>query len=306
MKSNCLKIGDPDKAGNREYTFMVTVDRRPVVYQVTARSTDEAQERLRGYVQADAVAVQELGAGGGIATLIVIGTITYGVYVIAKHIKRLIPAHSAKRPSLGGEGISGSGDGVKPKAAAAGRGYKPPTNTRARAQAKAAPARAANPAQARAANPAQARAANPARRAPIVNGATDGAPDDDEAAVSPRATPFRRASPTWRPVNYNGAQGQLAGGDPTTSLRVLVFSDAPVDPFLSLVRPSSYDSARSRFSDAIVVMSFPAADGSKMRPAPDSLEVMVGDANAARGFDIIAPTVEQALEQVRTRLAAHL
>lgn len=294
MRSNCVAIGDADAAGNREFTFKVQVNRQPLLYQVTAHSEDEAKDRLRTYVEGDAMAVQQqLGAVGGVASIVIVGAVAYGVYLIAQHVKRLIPH---KRPKT--IGSVKAAPAAKTGAARAGA-FRSGTSGATRSGAGVRTA-ATSSAPRAASSP---RAATTRRT--VVNGGTDGAPEDEAQS----ARPFARKSATWRPIQYNGFQGQLgavAGVDPTKAIQVMVFSDTPVEPLLSLARAGSYDSATSRLSSAIVVMSFPAAVGSQMRPTPDALEIMIGDEAQSRAFDLRAPTVEAALDAVKAKLAEHL
>lgn len=284
MKMQMLKVGEPDKEGEREYTFQVLVNRQPVIYQVRARHEHDASDRLSRYVEGDAAVLQELGAGETGATIVLLGAVAAGAYVVYKHLKS---AKSKPKP----------GQGAKVKAP---RGL-----------------------------------INNGTEVAAADDDTDGAPDDGvtmqtarsskspftvtasaaRSGMAPRSFSRRSAQvaageivdtpvTNWRPLAYHGAQGQIAGGDPTKSLRIVVFSDGSADQFLTLARPSSYDAARGQLRDAITVLAFPAAAADSVR-SPDSVEVMIGG-SPTRDFDVTAATPEQALSSVRTLIARYL
>lgn len=95
--------------------------------------------------------------------------------------------------------------------------------------------------------------------------------------------------------------GKIAGGDPTAAIRIVVYSDSPVDALLPLVRQSSYDPVASKLRDPIVVMWFPSS-AAEMRAA-DAMEVMIGESKFDRQFDVQTATAEQALIAVQELLA---
>lgn len=326
MKTKCLQAGEPDSDGLRSYTFQVPVNSELIMYQVRARTEQDAQDKLRGYVESDSENLQQLGAAGAAVSFVVIGAIVYGVYLVAREIAKLIPSPKTPAPKRNPK-LGDLLGGIK---AATGKATGKPTMSAARPAARAASARPASAtasSRSAAAMPrsaATSAAPRPAasagtpkpplrsvvpRRAPVVNGDTDGAPDDDDVRVaapgaaqaSPARGPGALRNPSWRAIQYKGVDGKIAGGDPTAAIRIVVYSDAPVDALLPLVRQSSYDPATSKLRDPIVVMAFPAA-AAEMR-ASDAMEVMIGESKLERPFDVKAATVEEALTSIRVLLA---
>lgn len=296
MKMSMLKVGEPDKDGEREYTFSVLVNRQPVVYQVRARHEHDASDRLSRYVEGDAASLQELGAGETGATLVLLGAVAAGAYVIYKHLKVkkapiMRPGQVKARPLVnnGAEvaatdtGDAGDTDG-SPDAgftAQAARSNQSPFSVTATA------ARS---------SPTAARSGSTFARRSFSRGAVRGNVASGEI-VDAQVT-------SWRPLVYHGATGKLAGDDPTKALKIVVFSDLPADQFLTLARSSSFDAARGTLRDAIAVLAFPAAAAATVR-SPGAVEVMIGG-TPTREFDVTAATADEALSSVRSLLAPYL
>jgi hypothetical protein len=293
-----LKVGEPDKEGEREYTFSVYVNRTPVIYQVRARHEHDASDRLSRYVEGDAASLQELGAGETGATIVLLGAVAAGAYLVYKHFRLKPKSPSAKQAGKGK---------IRPPLVNNGTEVAPAESETETSDADGAPdggftVQAARPAKAPFTVTATAARSNAtagrtfARRGTFVRGARGVTATSGEIVDVPVTA--------WRPLSYHGAEGRLAGDDPTKSLKIVVFSDLPADPFLSLVRSSSYDAARARLLDAITVLAFPAAAAATVR-SPGAVEVWIG-ASPTREFDVTAATADEAVSSVRSLLARYL
>ncbi len=286
-----LKVGEPDKDGEREYTFSVLVNRQPVVYQVRARHEHDASDRLSRYVEGDAAALQELGAGEAGATLVLMGAVAAGAYVIYKHLKRKPKSPVARPGQMKARPLVNNGAEVAPADTSdTGDTDGSPEDTNFTVQAVRSSPFTVTPATARTAAAPRSNSTF-ARRSFTRSAVRSGAPSD--AMVS-----------SWRPLAYHGAQGKLAGDDPTKALKIVVFSDLPADQFLTLPRSSSYDAARGTLRDAIAVLAFPLAAADTVR-SPGAVEVMIGG-TPTREFDVTAATADEALSSVRGLLAPYL
>lgn len=288
-----LKVGEPDKDGEREYTFSVLVNRQPVVYQVRARHEHDASDRLSRYVEGDAAALQELGAGEAGATLVLMGAVAAGAYVIYKHLKRKPKAPIARPGQMKARPLVNNGTEVAPADASDTSdtdGTPEDTNFTMQAARSSSSPFTVTAATARSGAASRSNSTF-ARRSFTRSTARSGAVSD--APVS-----------SWRPLAYHGAQGKLAGDDPTKALKIVVFSDLPADQFLTLPRSSSYDAARGILRDAIAVMTFPLAAADTVR-SPGAVEVIIGG-TPTREFDVTAATADEALSSVRGLLAPYL
>ena len=290
MRMKMVSVGEPDKNGEREFTFQVLVNKSPVLYQVRATHENDAANNLSRFVEGDAARMQELGAGDTGATIVLLGAVAAVSYLVVRHLKTArkpaasTPPTRKARPNNGIEvsradfadsDDSGDADGAPDDA-----GFSVTS------------ARSSSPFTPRSFNQTRGGATGARGSALGSRGATASGEIIDAAVTS------------WRPLTYHGAQGKLAGDATTQALRIVVFSDLPPDPFLALARPSSYDGARGTLQDAIAVLAFPIAAADSVR-SPGAVEVMIGG-NPSREFDITAASADEALSSVRTLLARHL
>lgn len=269
MKMQMLKVGEPDKEGQREYLFSVMVNREPTMYQVRARHEADAQQRLRNYVDADTAALQELGGAAGAGTVLLLvgaaGAAMWAVrnYIMAKRAPAAAPSGQKKRPVvLNGAEVERNADNGEADGSA-----------RSFATASAAPTDAF------------------------------GRSSSERLAAAERSAGVR---PLIRPIIYNGMKGSMAGAkdaDPAKSIRIVVFSDTAPEPFLTLVRPASFDSATGTMRDAIVVMSFPAS--AVETRTQDAVEVFIGG-KPPREVDVHEETAEAALASIRKLLGGYI
>lgn len=86
--AECCKVGDPDPAGYREYSFWVEIGGKKYLYQVRARSIDEAFAEVGRNVSHDFEQLREFGSTS--AALLVVATLVGGVVLGAKAIKRVL------------------------------------------------------------------------------------------------------------------------------------------------------------------------------------------------------------------------
>lgn len=298
MRVQTLKVGEPDKEGQREYLFTVSVNHQPTVYQVRARHEADAQQKLRSYVEADAAQLQELGGAAGAGTLLlVVGAVGAAWWAVKQHIEKkkaaapVAPAASSKgkRAVINGAEVSAAVDDDEADGSPASSSVNAPfARSFSRSGSIETTASADRTSSERLA--AAERAAN--ERAAAERGAAERVAETGQGV---------RASLQIRPIVYQGVTGTLAGSaDPMSAIRVVVFSDDPIDPLLSLVRPGSFDTSSGVLRDGIVVMSFPAA-AAKMK-ASNALEVVVG-ASSPRNVDVQEATAEAALASVQRLLA---
>lgn len=280
MKVQMLKVGEPDKDGQREYLFTVYINREPTMYQVRARHEQDAQQRLRSYVEADAAGLQELGGVAGAGTvLLVVGAVGAAIWAVRQHVanKKSAPlTPQAKRPAvINGAEVSAVVDDGE-------------------------------------ADGAPADSSSSSSRSFAMSGSIDSSASSsaERMAAAERAAVREATSAapiiTKRPILYNGIQGTLAGtrdSDPSRSIRIVVFSDRTIDPLLSLARPSSYDAATGRLRDAIVLLSFPASAATMQ--SQNALEVFIGD-SSPRKVDVQEASAEAALASIRNLLGGYL
>lgn len=108
----CYKVSDPDASGNQEYSFWVEIGGKRHLYQVRAKSLDEAFVEVGRNVAHDFEQLREFGSASGamLALTALAGGIVLGAMAIRKYIARLTGAGSittpgAKRPINANEAL---------------------------------------------------------------------------------------------------------------------------------------------------------------------------------------------------------
>lgn len=282
----CVKIGELEPDGQRKYYFRVDVNRQPVTYEIRASTQYEAEDKLRAFPVSETM--EELGVVGTGATVIVIlGAFFYGLAYLARRATtgtgkgrpisrptkpKKTPPKRAGRPvsaAPGGRGVVMNGSEVKEAASSVVNGAVARTTAAVAAVSRAM-----------------------------------GSPFAGRAGDRGNVTSSMRAptTGTWQPLTYHGERGQIVGDEPTKGLRVIVFSDSPVDQFKTLSRASTFEGGTLR--DPVTVLAFPAAAAAVVRGL-GAVEVYVGS-SPSRQFDVVADNVDQAIAGVRSVLAKHL
>jgi hypothetical protein len=84
--ASCYKVGEADASGFKEYSFAVQVNGNPHLYQIRARSLDEAVNQLGDSVTQDFRQLRELGGAAGAMTLVtvIVGGVVLGAMALRK------------------------------------------------------------------------------------------------------------------------------------------------------------------------------------------------------------------------------
>lgn len=104
--ASCYKVGEADASGYKEYSFAVQVNGNPHLYQIRARSLDEAVSQLGDSVTQDFRQLRELGGAAGALTLVtvIVGGVVLGAMALRKIINHVFGA--AKTPPTSQEPIA--------------------------------------------------------------------------------------------------------------------------------------------------------------------------------------------------------
>lgn len=99
--ATCYKVGDPDCAGFKEYSFTVQVNDKPYLYQIRARSLDEAVSELGGNIAQDFRQVREFGGATGSVLLVsaIVGGVALGIMAIRKIVAYLTGPNKPPPPA---------------------------------------------------------------------------------------------------------------------------------------------------------------------------------------------------------------